>query len=232
MLKSALAVLLSLSMATSMTTAALAQEKLTPVMDETLNVERRISPGDTLTIDVSPAREYSREALVQPDGTIEMLMIGAVHLAGLTAEEARSLLAAKLSVFVSHPKVNVSTRFFSSRFVIIAGEVYQAGTYEYKDDMRVMDLILKAGGPKDWARLKSVKIFRKEGGKTQRLVIDFQKVLDGNFAQNLQLQPLDMVYVQTKPFNKTARWLNDNIIPWITLFTFGITLALVARNPR
>ncbi len=227
MLKSSFAVLL----ACSMTTTLWAQD-MTAVRDETLTVERRIAPGDTLTIDVSPAKEYSRDAIVQPDGSIEMLMIGAVHVAGLTAEQARAVLIKKLSVYVSNPKVNVSTRVFSSRFVIIAGEINLAGTYEYKDDMRIMDLIMKAGGPKDGAKLKSVKIFRKEGDRTARLIVnDFEKVLEGDFTGNLQLKPMDTVYVQTKSFTKSARWLNDNIIPWVVLFTFGITIAVVTRHP-
>ena len=214
-------------------TAAFAQDRPTTLVDESVHLERRISPGDTLVIDVSPAKEYSCEVLVQPNGTIEILMIGAIHVAGLSAEQARELLTEKLSKYVSHPKVNISTRYFSSRFVIIAGEVNQAGTFEYKDDMRIMDILLKAGGPKDNAKLRSVKIFRKEAGdKTVRLVVNFQKVLDGDMSGNIQLKPMDMVYVPVKPFTVSARWLNDNILPWVTIFLFGITIALLTRkNP-
>ena len=211
--------------------AAWAQGKrAAPFTMETADMGHRISPGDTLASDVFPAKEYSREALVQPDGSIEMLMIGAVHVAGLTSEQARGLLTERLSKYVAHPEVNISILLFSARVVTIAGEVNAAGTYDYKEGMRLLDVLMRASGPKDDAKLSGVRIFRKDGDKTRRIDADLQRVFDGDMNANVELRPMDMVYVPTQRTAKSARWVNSNFVPWATLFTFVITCILVART--
>jgi polysaccharide export outer membrane protein len=190
----------------------------------------RISPGDTLSIEVFPAKEYSRDVVVQPDGNLEMAMIGQVNAQSMTTSQLAELLTLKLSKYVAKPQVNVGIRTFASRVVTIAGEVNQAGTYDYKDGMRVLDMLLKGGGPKDNARLSRIKVFRKEGDAVRRFNVDFERFIDGDFSDNIPLRPMDMVYVPTKPVTKTARWLSDNFVPWATLFTFAATLVVLARN--
>jgi polysaccharide export outer membrane protein len=212
--------------------AAWAQDGQAAPFVDTGVLEHRISPGDTLAIDVFPAKEYSRDALVQPDGSIEMLMIGAVHVAGLTPEQARRALAERLSRYVSHPEVNISIRLFSSRVVTIAGEITASGTYEYKDGMRLLDLLMRAAGPREDASLGKVKIFRKIGGKTTRIEVDMKNILDGDMSGNVELQPLDMIYVPTHVVTRGARWVNNNFVPWATLFTFVVTSILLYRSVK
>ena len=198
---------------------------------DNVDLGHHISPGDTLSVEVFPAKEYSREVVVQPDGTIEMLMIGLVTARDLTSAQLAALLAQKLSKYVVNPQVNVSIRIFSARVVTIAGEVYAAGTYDFKDGMRVLDILLKGGGPKDGAKLTRIKVFRKEGDKIMRYNVDFNRFVEGNFNDNMELRPQDMVYVPTTPFTKTSRWINDNIVPWAAVITLGLTIVLLTRHP-
>ncbi len=209
---------------------AYARDPSATVHIENADITHRISPGDTLNINVSPAVEYSREVIVQPDGTIDMPMIEQVNTKSLTTTQLGDLLIQKLSKFVSKPQVTVSIRIFASRIVTIAGEINSSGTYEYKDGMRLLDLLMKCGGPRDNARLSKIKVFRKEGGKVRRFNVDFERFIYGDFTDNIELQPSDMVYVPTFSLVKGARWLNDNLVPWFTLIILGTSVAILARN--
>jgi len=199
---------------------------------QTENPNYHIYPGDTINITVFPAKEFSKEVTVQPDGTIEMMMIGSLKTGGLTAAQLTDLLTDKLARFVSKPQVTVNINKFAGHIVSVAGEVSFGGAYEYRDGMRLLDLIFKAGGPKDNAQLSSIKIFRRsDDGQLTRLVVDLTKCIDGgDMAANVEIMPQDTVYVPMKPFSKTARWISDNFLPWISLFTFGVTLVLLDRR--
>jgi len=140
------------------------------------------------------------------------------------------VLTERLSKYVSHPEVNISIRLFSGREVTIAGEVNAAGTYEYKENMRLLDILMRAGGPKEDAKLAKVKIFRKVGDRpTMRIDADLKRILEGDMTANVELRPLDMVWVPASGISKSSRWVNNNFVPWATLGTFIVTAYLLAH---
>ena len=200
-------------------------QKVQPAVEE-----YRFSPGDLLNVAIFPARELSKELTVQPDGSIDVPMAGMLRAAGLNAAELEQLIAEKLAPYVTSPQAAVSVKQFASMSVTVSGEVTSVGTYDYKEGMRILDALGRAGGPKDNARLSSIKVFRKNQGVTTRLVVDFEKFLEGDLSGNIPLSAGDLVYVPTKPFTKSARWLSDNFLPWATLLSFGIYIVLVVQD--
>ncbi|MFA5162498.1 MAG: polysaccharide biosynthesis/export family protein [Elusimicrobiales bacterium] len=190
----------------------------------------RLLQGDVLNIVVFPAREFSREVMIQPDGTVEMAMTGPVHVMGATTSEVETMLEQKLAAYVNKPQVSVNIKSFADRKVLSAGEITTPGVYDYKDGMRVLDLVSRSGGFKDNARLSKIRVFRRQGGSTTMIEVNMESFLAGDLSENFQLMPQDILYVPIKPVTKSARWISDNFVPWATLFTFGITLSLLAHR--
>ena len=189
-----------------------------------------ITPGDVISINVFPAEEFSREVTVQPDGTVEVPLLGSIRVDGLQALELQNILMAKFSKYVSNPSITVNLRKFSSNKVAIIGEVNRTGYHSFNDGMRLLDLVAKAGGFKDYAKLKKVQIFRNIKGpkgkaRDQTIYIDMTKVMDGDMFHNKSLLSGDIVYIPKKKFSKTTKWIADNFVPWFTVITFGIVIS-------
>lgn len=90
-----------------------------------------------------------------------------------------------------------------NRAVAISGQVLNPGTYDYYPNMTVRDLVTAAGSPRSNAFLESAELTRivVEGGraKSARLDINLGKALVGDPAQNIPLQPNDVLIVRGIP---------------------------------
>lgn len=194
------------------------------------NKDYFIVPGDVISISVFPAEEFSREVTVQPDGTVEIPLLGSIKVEGKQALELQNVLIAKFSKYVSNPSITVSIKKFSSNRVAIIGEVNGAGYHSFYNGMRLFDLVAQAGGFKDYAKLKRVRIFRSIKGpegmvKSSVIRIDMTKVMNGDMSYNEVLLSGDIVHVPKKSFSKTTKWISDNFVPWFTIVTFGIVIS-------
>ena len=194
-----------------------------------------IEAGDVLNINVFPAEEFSKEVTVQPDGTIEIPLLGSIKVQSLNPDEVEKLLTAKFSKYVSNPSVTVNVRKFAANRVAIIGEVRQTGYREYREGMKILDLVADAGGLADYAKGAKTRIFRKTkdaDGKVREEVInvDLKAVMDGRMDKNVLLLTGDIVYVPRTKIYGGGKWISDNFVPWITLATFAITMGIVSRK--
>ena len=194
-----------------------------------------ITAGDVINVNVQPAEEFSKEVTVQPDGTIDIPLIGPIKAAGARPEELEKLLTARFSKYVANPSITLNVRKFSSSRVAIIGQTNGTGYFEFREGMRLLDLVAQAGGTQDYARANKVRIYRKlvgEDGKIKEIVMpaDLAAVYAGNMDKNILLAAGDIVYIPRKPYSTGAKWISDNFAPWMTLFTFIITASIVARK--
>ncbi|HAT72355.1 MAG TPA: hypothetical protein DCS63_06020 [Elusimicrobia bacterium] len=209
-----------------------------PVFSLDLKVPEKeyfIESGDIISVNVFPAEEFSKEVTVQPDGTVDIPLIGPVRARGLKSEDLEKTLTAKFSKYVANPGVTVNVRKFSSNKVAVIGQINSPGYYEYREGMRLLDLIAQAAGPQDYARGAKVRIYRRVPGADGKITeevlkADMEAVFAGKMDKNLVLMNGDIVYVPRKPYSTAAKWITDNFVPWATLFTFAITASIVARK--
>ncbi len=84
--------------------------------------------------------------------------------------------------------------------VAIYGEVNEPGVYEYQRNMRVSDLILQAGSLKRSAYMLSAELAQvKPGNDVRTIILDLQRVMDGDTTQDLLLDPDDNVFIRKIP---------------------------------
>ncbi len=194
-----------------------------------------ISAGDVVSVNVSPAEEFSKEVTVQPDGTIDVPLLGAIKVSSMNVSELEKLLTAKFSKYLANPTITVSVRKFSAYKVAIIGQVQRSGYYEYYEGMKILDLIASAGGLADYARTENIRIYRKtkdEAGKEKEssFELNLSALFDGKIDNNLTLSQGDIVYVPRKKFTSAGKWITDNLLPWTMLATFGLTIGIISSK--
>ena len=106
----------------------------------------RLGPGDRLQIRVLGADELNGQYSVQDDGTVKMLMAGAVPAAGFTAEQVQTKIedALKAGRYLTQPRVTVVVTDYRPYFIL--GEVSGPAAYPYVNGMRVLSAVAAAGG--------------------------------------------------------------------------------------
>jgi len=154
-----------------------------------------IGAQDELSILVVGEKDYSGQYLVRPDGRISMPFINEVQAAGKTPEELGKDVTARLTEYLKQPRVSVMLLAVKSKKYYINGEVLKPGEFPLIVPTTVMEGLVQAGGFKDFANQKDIRVLR-DGG-TSVLHFNFKEMLKGkNLKQNVFLQPGDIIVVK------------------------------------
>lgn len=167
--------------------------------------EYRIGVGDSLQISVWRNPELSIGVPVRPDGKISMPLIGDIMAADATATELSAVIVKSLSSYVRNPQVTVIVTNPSSsdfqRRVRITGAVQSPQSIPFREGMTVLDLVLIAGGPNEFASSNKAKLYRNVNGQVQVYKIKLDDLInDGDLETNYTLQPSDIVSVPERAF--------------------------------
>jgi len=107
-----------------------------------------IGAGDLLKVSILGAPESDQDLRVGADGNIFLNFIGAVHVAGLTTEQAQATIAKKLVAggFFTDPQVSVFAKEYATQGVSVLGEVQRPGVYPLLGSRTLFDVLSLAGG--------------------------------------------------------------------------------------
>ena len=156
-----------------------------------------IGPDDVLSVHVWKEPDISAKMPVRSDGKITLPLVGDIQASGLTPARLQLVITQRLSDFINNPQVVVAVEQMNSRQFTVMGEVQHPGSFPLTHSTRVMDALAIAGGFRDFAKVKKIRIMRRtaEGG-TQTIPFNYREVVQGHkFAQNIELQAGDTVVV-------------------------------------
>jgi len=106
-----------------------------------------LGPNDQITIRALDAEEISDKIYrVGSDGDLTVPMIGRLKVAGLTAGQLESELAARLEKYIRHPKVAVTVTEFHSQPVSVIGAVTTPGIVQLQGRKTLVEVLSMAGG--------------------------------------------------------------------------------------
>lgn len=190
---------------TVMSTAVPAQETAPAALDaepppppSVVGNDYIIGPGDTIQIYVWRNPELTVTMPVRPDGKISAPLVEDMIAVGKSPTELSRDIETVLAEFVRSPKVNVivTTPAGLLSQVKAVGQLESPQAVPYRAGMRVLDLVLAAGGVTDYAAGNRAKIVRTENGKTTDLRVKLDRLLNkGDMKHNLLLQPGDVLVV-------------------------------------
>ena len=112
-----------------------------------------LGAGDLVEVSVYDVPELNTRSRIGSDGDIYLPLVGYVHIAGLTVDEAQELIEKRFSDggFVKSPHVTVFVDQYASQGATVLGQVNKPGVYPVLGDVRLFDLISAAGGLADKA---------------------------------------------------------------------------------
>jgi len=155
-----------------------------------------IGEQDVLDIDVWQEKELSGQAVVRPDGKITMPLVGEIYVVGMTPVQLQTELMKKLEPFVTVPQVTVSVHEINSRKVYVMGEVGHEGVYHINSTTTISQILVQAGGVREYAKRSKIYVLRTLDGKQVRLPFNYSAFIKGQKnGQDFALRPGDTVVV-------------------------------------
>ena len=163
-----------------------------------------IGPGDVLDIFVWQNPDLSQRAVpVRPDGRISTPLIANMMAAGKTPVELSDDMAKALSEYIRHPKVTVIVNQALSVLsqVQVIGQVVHPESIPYHEGMRVLDVVLAAGGLTPYAAGNDAKLERQVDGHVTVIHVHLSNLLNkGELSQNYLVHPGDVLVVPESLF--------------------------------
>jgi polysaccharide biosynthesis/export protein len=157
----------------------------------------RLSAGDKLRVEVYKDTQLSQSLQIRPDGKVTLPLIGDIVAIDMTPIQLRDRIANSLKEYVTNPVVTVIVVEASPVMVYVMGEVATPGSIPMRGPMTVLQALAMAGGFKEFANTKDIRILRKAGGvlKTETTIpFNYNDAIKGKVAP-LFLMPGDMVVV-------------------------------------
>lgn len=162
-----------------------------------------IGIGDTIAINVWRNPELSQSIIVRPDGYISMPLMGDVLANGESPEQLADTIDRALQSVIRSPEVTVMVTNPASaeylNLVRVTGEVNSPVSISYKQGMRVMDVVLRAGGVSEYGAASRARLNRRVNGEYRAFNVDLKAIFDdGDMSTNYLLQVDDVITVPEK----------------------------------
>jgi polysaccharide export outer membrane protein len=134
--------------ATTAKESAAPAESGTPAAAGSFAPQLRIGGGDLLSISVYGVPELTQDVRVNNSGDVYLPLIGYVQLAGLTPDQAQTVIENRLREggFVKNPHVTVSLKDYVNQSATVTGEVTKPGVYPILGTQRLLEVLATAGG--------------------------------------------------------------------------------------
>lgn len=171
-----------------------------------------INKTDVLQLTFTFTPEFDQSVTVGPDGYISPKGVADVHVEGLSAPEVSAALQKAYSKVLHDPIISVIPTTVVPAYFIAGGEVGKPGKYTLQGNTTVTQAVQIAGGFTENAKHSELVLFRRINSDwVQGTKINVKEMLkSGNLAEDLNLQPGDMLYAPKNTISKVQTWT----LPW------------------
>jgi len=164
------------------------------------NAEYVIGIGDHLGINVWENDALTTDAVVRPDGTITMPLVGDLKAAGDTPSALKARIKTRLADFVKlqGSEITVAVSEANSYRFTIVGEVARQGVYSSAYYVTVLEALSLAGGFSRFANTNGITLQRRDPktGKVRKIPIVYDILAKGDRPDmNIVVLPGDSIFV-------------------------------------
>jgi polysaccharide export outer membrane protein len=169
-----------------------------------------LGPEDELQISGPELEELtSKTVRVDGEGDLQVPLVGRVHVAGLTVQQAEQELNKKLTAYIKHPQAAIDVKELRSQPASVLGAVNSPGVHQVEGHKTLLEMISMAGGVRPDAGY-SIRITRQlewgciplpgatldASGRFTVAQVNLQSIMEAKTPQeNIQIFPHDVISV-------------------------------------
>ena len=169
-----------------------------------------LGPEDELQISGPELEELTTKTVrVDGEGDIQVPLVGRVHVAGLTVQQAEQELNKRLSTYIRHPQAALDVKDLRSQPASVLGAVNSPGVHQVEGHKTLLEMISLAGGVRPDAGY-SIRITRQvewgciplpgakldASGRFSVAQVNLQEIMEAKTPEeNIQIFPHDVISV-------------------------------------
>ena len=159
----------------------------------------QLAPSDQVAVEVFGEEDLRTNGRLNSEGNLSLPLLGSVHLAGLTLNQATARLTDLYGRdYLVNPKLSVSLISYAKRRFTMLGEVNHPGSFEMPegnpDGIDLLEAVAMAGGYTRIAAPERITVRRRVNGRDQVMRIDGKRMAKGA-ANSFEVLPGDTVTV-------------------------------------
>ena len=171
------------------------QSSFMPLNEPNFDSSYVLDFGDELTLQLIGQKSKTDKMLINRDGSINVEDIGKLYIAGLTLNDATNLIKAKINQSFIGVEAYVTLTNMRDIQIILAGNVFNPGSYTLNGNSNIFHALSVAGGPSDVGSFRSIDLIR--GNQKIETVDLYQTFIYGKPSFNTRLRSGDLVFVNT-----------------------------------
>lgn len=162
-----------------------------------LSANYLLRPTDILRVEMYQEVDFKPEVSISQEGDVVLPLIGKVHLAGLTLNEAQQLLTTQYLAYFKQPNVSILLIKYAERKVYLDGMVGRPGPVIFppEEKMTISRAIASASGILPRGERSDVKLKRIVNGQEITQTVNMDDISAGK-AQDIELFENDYIYVR------------------------------------
>jgi polysaccharide biosynthesis/export protein len=170
----------------------------------------RLQPSDVVEVHYRYTPEFDQTVTVQPDGFVNLQIVGDLKLQGLPLDELKTAILEKAALRLNHPEVTIVLKDFEKPYFVVGGEVGNPNRYEMRGTVTPLQAIAMAGGFKTAsAKHSQVILFRRVGPDLAKAqILDLKAAMSPSAKEPLaDLRSGDMLIVPQNRVSKIERFV-------------------------
>ncbi|MFQ5461603.1 MAG: polysaccharide biosynthesis/export family protein [Phycisphaerae bacterium] len=178
-------------------------------------IEYRVGIPDTITISAPRILEIDGESQrIQPDGKINLRLLGEVKVVGMTGKEIAAKLQVLLSRYYVDPKVRVSVTY-ESKVYYIRNQAGSIVPRPFTGRDTLLDAVVSAGVDfRSWIAHVHVLRPTPDQSPVRHIEVDVERMLaKGDWSQNILLEPDDIVIIPPTVFSWFGQRVRELLYP-------------------
>jgi polysaccharide export outer membrane protein len=175
--------------------ATMASKADLAALEDGVEGDYRIGPGDVLRVEVFARPELSGRHVVGPDGRITVPLIGVVPIGEATREEAVQALNARLRDYFTNPVTTLGVEEYTSNQVTVLGRVERAGVLRFPRAPTLAEVLASAGAMPILDKTATLTRGAIMRGRDRLIWVDLKALLNGDLAYNIRMKKGDVVFI-------------------------------------
>jgi polysaccharide export outer membrane protein len=165
----------------------------TNVLDVPVPANYVIGPGDTINVQLFGSENREDYLTVTREGTISFPEIGPITVGGLTFDDMRSTIQARVEQQMIGVQASVTLGEMRSIQVFVLGDVMRPGSYTVNGLAAISNALFASGGVKPIGSLRNIAL-RRDGNTVATLDL-YEFLLRGDTRSDIRVQPGDAIFV-------------------------------------
>ena len=157
-----------------------------------------LSNSDTLEMSIYREPDLTTRSRIASDGTVQLPLIGDIHVSGMTIRDARELIRKRYDAdYLVEPQIHLNLVEYSQRKFTILGQVVKPGSFEFPGGrpLSLLEAVGIAGGFTRSADRGKVIVKRTTAGGAEGTIKVNVKKLQSDSRQSFNVLPGDVINV-------------------------------------